>query len=151
MTYSILFARRAALGRAVLAIVASLFAFPATAQFIVSDIGPDNSSLDATNPNGASGGRVNGLASHPNNNTTFFAASEWGGLWQTTDAGQNWAPLPGHVPQATWDVEVHPTTPATIFATSYFDGRVNSRAGISVSTDGGVTWTRPATATPPAG
>jgi hypothetical protein len=124
---------------------------PSFAQLVVTDIGPDNSTLDATNPNGASGGRVNGMAVHPANNTSFYAASEWGGLWMTTDAGRNWAPLAGHVPQATWDVEVHPTNAATVFATSYYDGRVNSVAGINVSTDGGTTWTRPATATPPAG
>ena len=146
MISRIRFARRCAL-----VLLAGLFADPVLPQVVVTDIAPDSSTLDATNPNGASGGRVNGLAADPTNNTTFYAASEWGGLWVTTDAGQNWGQLQGHVPQATWDVQVHPTNAATIIATSYFDGRVNSIAGINVSTDGGTTWTRPATATPPAG
>jgi hypothetical protein len=42
----------------------------------VSEINPVQSTLDATNPNGASGGRVNGIAVAPNG-TTFYAASEW--------------------------------------------------------------------------
>jgi len=42
----------------------------------VTDINPDTSSLDATNPNGASGGRVNGIAVDRSNPTRVFAASE---------------------------------------------------------------------------
>jgi len=134
------------------AILFSLSAISVLAQdFVVTDIGPNNSDTDAANPNGASGGRVNGLAVDPGNNTTFYAASEWGGLFTSTDSGQTWAPMPSHVPKATWDIEVDPSNARRLFATSYYDGRVNSLAGINVSTDGGTTWNRPATAIPPAG
>src|SRR5262249_29871169 len=48
------------------------------------DISPNNSDLDTNgSPNGASGGRVNGLASVPGTNTTFYAASEWGGIYKS--------------------------------------------------------------------
>ena len=50
---------------------------------------------------------------------------------------------------ACWDVEVDPSNSNRVFATSFYDGRVNSLAGINVSTNGGTTWTHPATATPP--
>jgi hypothetical protein len=118
--------------------------------FDVRDINPNQSTLDATNPNGASGGRVNGLGVSRATPARIFAASEWGGLFRSTDNGLTWAHLPGHVPVATWDVEVDPANSNRVYATSFYDGRAVSRSGINVSTDGGNTWTRPATATPPA-
>jgi hypothetical protein len=127
---------------------------PAAAQFFtttVDQIGPERSTLDATDPDGASGGRVNGLAAVPGDNQTFYAASEWGGLFKSTDGARTWSHLPGHVPVATWDVEVDPANTNRVYATSLYDGRVNSIAGINVSTDGGQTWTHPPTATPPDG
>ena len=134
-----------------LALVFSLAAATASAQLSVTirDISPDQSSLQATDPDGASGGRVNGLGVDRSTPGTFWAASEWGGLFRSTDNGLTWAHVPGHVPVATWDVEVDPTNSNRIYATSFYDGRVASRAGINVSTDAGVTWVHPATATPP--
>ncbi len=116
----------------------------------VVDISPDQSTLDATNPNGASGGRVNGLGVDRSTPGRFYAASEWGGLFRSMDNGLRWAHLDGHVPTATWDVEVDPQNSNRVYATSFYDGRAVSRAGINVSTDAGVTWTHPATANPAA-
>ena len=93
---------------------------------------------------------MNGLGASASAPGTFYAASEWGGLFRSTDSGQRWAHVEGHVPTATWDVEVDPTNVNLVYATSFFDGRAVSRSGINVSTDGGVTWTHPATANPPA-
>ena len=142
-----------ALKTAILVIVPYLAASTASAQMtvVVRDISPDQSSSDAANPNGASGGRVNGLGVDRTTPARLFAASEWGGLFRSLDNGLTWAHLDGHVPTTTWDVEVDPTNSNRVYATSFYDGRVNSRAGINVSTDGGATWTRPPSATPPAG
>ena len=129
--------------------VACLMGVAAQAQFSVVEINPTQSTLHASDPNGASGGRVNGLGRA--SNSVFYAASEWGGLYRSSDAGRKWAPLAGHVPTATWDVEVSPADVTRVIATSFYDGRVNSLAGINVSRDAGATWTRPATATPPQG
>lgn len=117
----------------------------------ISNISPDNSSLDASDPDGASGGRMNGLASVAGNNQVFYAASEWGGLFKSVDGALTWAHLPGHVPTATWDIEVDPANVNRIYATSFYDGKVQSLAGINVSTDAGATWTKPVSATPPVG
>ena len=59
-----------------------VLAGPAAAQISapVVNISPVQSDRDNSNPNSASGGRVNGLASHPLDNDILFAASEWGGL-----------------------------------------------------------------------
>jgi len=131
-------------------------ACPAYGQLTVTvtDISPNTSSLDPTCANGcsngASGGRVNGLAVDRTNPARVYGASEWGGLFRSVDGGVRWAHLDGHVPQATWDVEVDPTNSNRVYATSFYDGRTNSRSGINVSNDGGQTWTHPATARPPA-
>lgn len=117
----------------------------------IDNISPLQSDRDGTNPNSASGGRVNKLAAHPTDATVYFAASEWGGLFRTTDTGRNWAYVPGHRPQATWDVEFNPGNASVMVATSLFDGKTTSDAGISVSRDGGVTWDVPASARPAAG
>jgi len=138
--------------------IVSLFALAcfttpmAFGQFTFTDINPDKSNLDATDPDGASGGRINGLATVAGSNTTFYAASEWGGIYKTVDGGVTWARLDGHNPNATWDVEVNPSATNRVYATSFFDGRDgNSLSGISVSTNAGATWARPATAIPPGG
>ena len=120
----------------------------AYAGVIITDINPNTSAN--TNANASSGGRVNGLAADPGNNQVFYAASEYGGLFKSTNGGTNWARLNGHLPVVTWDVAVTPGNSNRVFATSWYDGRVNTLAGISVSGDGGNTWTRPASATPPA-
>jgi hypothetical protein len=127
-------------------------ATPASAQFpaTIEEIGPKRSSLHPADPDGASGGRVNGLAVARTDRNLMYAASEYGGLYRSTDAGRIWRHVPGHVPVVTWDVEIDPTDARRVYATSFYDGRVQSRAGINVSTDGGTTWAKPATATPPA-
>jgi uncharacterized repeat protein (TIGR01451 family) len=115
------------------------------------DINPNNADTDATDADRASGGRVNGLAIASGNNQVIYAASEWGGLYRTTNGGLNWAHLPGHNPMATWDVEVDRSNNNRVYATSEYDGRTTgSLSGIEVSTDGGTTWGKPASATPPA-
>jgi hypothetical protein len=121
------------------------------AQFTITEINPTRSTLDPNDPDGASGGRINGLAAVASNNNIVYAASEWGGLYKSVDRGRVWVRLDGHSPTVTWDVEVSPASPNLVIATSFYDGRVMSRAGINVSTDSGNTWTHPATAIPPAG
>jgi uncharacterized repeat protein (TIGR01451 family) len=121
----------------------------ATIPIPIEDISPSNSDLDASDPNGASGGRVNNLASVAGDNQMFYAASEWGGLYKSTDGGDHWSFLSGHLPMVTFDVEVDPGNTGNVYATSFYDGRINSVSGIQVSHDAGVTWTHPPTATPP--
>ncbi|MES2179370.1 MAG: hypothetical protein V4550_16040 [Gemmatimonadota bacterium] len=124
---------------------------PARAPALVwRDINPDSSSTHAVQINGASGGRVNGLAA-ASDKSVFFAASEWGGLYRSTDSGRTWAQLSRHLPMATWQVAVDPTNPRRVYATSFFDGRTKSLAGINVSTDGGATWVHPKVSTPAPG
>ncbi len=136
---------------ALLLSVAAVLAPPAqlrssAALATIQDINPNtstNSDADA-----ATGGRVNHLASVAGNNQVFYAASEQGGLFKTTNNASSWTHLDNHLPQITWDVKVDPGNTNRVYATSFYDGRVNPLSGIEVSTDAGATWTRPASATP---
>ncbi|HSX59670.1 MAG TPA: hypothetical protein VLF18_05685 [Tahibacter sp.] len=138
---------------AVVGLAALFAATVATAQssWRIDNISPASSDRDGSDPNSASGGRVNKIATHPTSNQIYFAASEWGGLFRTGDAGRNWAYVPGHRPQALWDVKFNPSNALVLVATSRYDGKTTPDSGISVSRDGGVTWSVPATARPAAG
>lgn len=117
----------------------------------IIEINPSQSDLWATDPDGASGGRVNHVGMAPLDKAIVFAASEWGGIYKSTDGGDTWLRMNGHHPTVTWDVKVSPVDSNRVIATSFYDGRVNSISGINVSTDGGKTWIRPSSATPPEG
>lgn len=119
-----------------------------TASAVPVDINPDAS--DSTNANAASGGRVNHMAAVPGDNQTFYLASEYGGMFRTTDAGVTWTRLERHLPVVAWDVEVDPTNTNRVIASSWYDGRVNPLSGVQVSTDAGANWTHPATSWPDA-
>jgi photosystem II stability/assembly factor-like uncharacterized protein len=139
--------RRFTVSLVVLFVVAASAHAQITASF--TDISPSQSSLDASDADAASGGRVHNLGSP--DGKTFYAASEWGGLFKSEDVGRTWTHLPGHVPHVTWDVAVAAADPRLIYATSLYDGRVKSISGINVSSDGGTTWKKPESATPPEG
>lgn len=117
------------------------------APLTIEDINPNSSSLGSGNS--ATGGRHNGMATVSNDKNIIYAASEWGGLYKTTDGGDKWSHVDSLLPTVLDDVEVNPGNTGTIYATSFYDGRVNSQAGISVSFDGGVSWSHPASTTPP--
>ncbi|MEM1188142.1 MAG: hypothetical protein AAGI72_06435 [Pseudomonadota bacterium] len=122
---------------------------PVSAEITITDINPDQSNF--TSPLGASGGRVNGLATTPGDPDVYYAASEYGGLYKTTDfqsSGGQWFRLEDHLPMLTIDVEVSPDG-STVYATSLFDGRVVSLSGINVSYDSGETWHKPPSSAPP--
>jgi hypothetical protein len=112
------------------------------------NISPNLSDTDNVDPDGASGGRVNGLATSPGSNQIFYAASEFGGIYKTLDQGLTWSYLSGHLPQVTWDVEVDPSNANCVYATSFYDGRIDPISGIQVSNDGGASWSHPLTSDP---
>lgn len=124
-----------------LAVAAPLSVTPAAAaETAIDDISPDNSDLDATDPDGASGGRVNGLANSVADDDIFFAATEYGGLYKTLDGGLTWSHLESHLPMVMWDVETDPENGGIVYATSFFDGKEDPASGIARSEDGGATW-----------
>ena len=101
------------------------------------DINPNNSNDGS---NGSSSGRVNHVGA-ASDLSKVYAATEWGGLYQSFDQGVTWAKIETFIPSATWDVKVDPSNSSRVYATSFFDGRVNPQSGISVSNDAGNSWT----------
>ncbi len=102
-------------------------------------------------------GRINNAAYDPIDPNTIYVAAAGGGLWRTTDAGQNWAPLsdftaenftgPGTRPfksLQTSCVAVHPTNRDILFVgTGDFPtvpGGGFGGYGICKSSDRGATW-----------
>jgi photosystem II stability/assembly factor-like uncharacterized protein len=78
---------------------------------------------------------VNDLAVHPNNHNIVYAATAQGGLFMTTDGGNNWAVLPGMANKDVRSVAIDPKGPRTLYS-----GLENG--GIFRSTDAGKTWHR---------
>jgi hypothetical protein len=101
------------------------------------DINPSHSNGDR---NSASGGRVNHVGA-ASDFSKVYAASEWGGLYQSFDQGNTWVKIKTFGPAETWDVKVDPSNNQKVYATSFYDGRVNPQSGISISNDAGTTWT----------
>lgn len=96
-------------------------------------------------------GRVKALAVHPTDPDTVYAGAASGGVWKSVDGGQTWDSL--------WDTQeslaigalgIAPSAPTTIYAgTGEWTGAYGPSyggAGVYVSTDGGATWSRRATA-----
>jgi uncharacterized repeat protein (TIGR01451 family) len=123
----------------------------AAAQVQWFDINPDVS--DNSDADGSAGGRVEGIDCNPGDNQTCYVASEYGGVFKTFDSGASWTHLTRHLPRQGKDVLVDPTNPNRVYATSLWDKRnpMDTESGIQVSNDGGISWSHPATATPPGG
>ena len=103
------------------------------------DINPSRSNLDDDDPNGASGGRVHHVGA-ASDFSRVYAATEWGGLYQSFDQGNTWVRVQTFSPSATWDVKVDPGNSQRVYVTSFFDGKVSPQSGISISDDAGGTW-----------
>ena len=138
-------AAMSALRPAMLVIVSCLTANSAYGQMtvVVRDISPDRSSSDAANPNGASGGRVNGLGVDRTTPARVYRGERMGRSLpeqrQRPDLGTS------RRPRADGDVGRRGGSDRTrteSMRRRSIDGRTNSRAGINVSTDGGTTWTQ---------
>ena len=96
-----------------------------------NDLGP-------TYKNGTSGwnpgvGRITSLAFE--NTTHFIAGSPTGGIWKTTDGGQNWSCLTDNMS----NIDVYSLALAPNNSNTYFWGSTEGR--IFKSTDGGASWT----------
>jgi photosystem II stability/assembly factor-like uncharacterized protein len=90
-------------------------------------------------------GRLAGITADPNDANTVYVAAAGGGVWKTTDGGNNWSPLTDS--QSTLSmgaIAIAPSNPSVIYAgtgEANFSGDSNFGGGVIVSMNGGATWT----------
>ncbi len=91
------------------------------------------------------GGRFNCIAVDPGNASVIYAGSATGGVWKTTDKGQNWAPITDALPfQAIGAIAINPNNHNEIWIGTgdvNISGFVYTGNGIYKSLDGGQSWT----------
>lgn len=85
-------------------------------------------------------GRITAFSIDENNENHIIIGAETGGVWKTTDGGQNWQPLSDYFSNlSVYSTAIQPGSPDT-----YFFGSSNGR--IYKSTDAGATWSQIGTA-----
>ncbi|HZI40415.1 MAG TPA: glycosyl hydrolase, partial [Gemmatimonadaceae bacterium] len=91
------------------------------------------------------GGRVTAVAGVATEPATFYMGVASGGVWKTTDAGQNWFPVSdGKIPVASIGaIEVASSDPSVVYVGTGSDdirSNVSIGRGVYRSIDGGQTW-----------
>lgn len=101
------------------------------------------------NENDLNAGRVQSISVSPVERNRALVAMEFGGLWGTTNGGENWFRIFSLPAVMMGDVEFG-ADGTTVVATVFRDNQVTNGGGIYVSHDKGGTWTRPPTGIVPA-
>ena len=90
-------------------------------------------------------GRVAAIAVDPSNKAHWLIGAAGGGVWETFDSGQSWAPRTDDQPVLTMGaIAFAPSTPKIVYAgtgEAVFSVDAYSGQGVLKSTDGGTTWT----------
>jgi hypothetical protein len=103
---------------------------------VVTDVNPTSLSSGTL-----FGGRGEAFAVDPANSNIVFAATEFGGLWKSSDKGASWSHVDAVALTAMNDVKFASSDSNFVIATGYSDGSIDNRGGgIWRSTDGGATW-----------
>jgi photosystem II stability/assembly factor-like uncharacterized protein len=104
--------------------------------------GPINYPTNATGqPTGM--GRINAIAFHPTDPDIIFIGTPSGGIWKTTDGGDNWTSITSNLPTpGISSIFVHPGDPNIIYVgTGDRDSDDAPGLGVYKTTNGGASWT----------
>lgn len=87
-------------------------------------------------------GRINAITQDPNDVNTLYVCTPAGGLWKSTDLGDNWTSLTDHLPAiGASGLAIDPTNSNVLYlATGDGDGSDTYSFGVLKSIDGGETW-----------
>ena len=87
-------------------------------------------------------GRINTFIKDPNNPQTLYVGAPAGGIWKSTDDGENWTPLSDNLPQiGVSGIAIDPFDSNIIYiATGDDDAGDSYSVGVMKSTDAGETW-----------
>lgn len=91
-------------------------------------------------------GRINGIAIHPQDPATVYFVAADGGVWKSTNSGEDFVPIADDLPtQAYGGIAIDPNNGDNIWVgTGEANGNGTAYAGMGVwkSTDAGATWIR---------
>lgn len=109
------------------------------------NLGPDNADVAQDGPGPVDSGRVRSIVPHPANPDILYVATAGGGIWKTWDGARTWVPLTDRLGQlGSGALAMDPNNP-DVLAYGFgdpFDVQLHG-TGITVSTDGGLTWSEP--------
>lgn len=139
-----------------LAGVLACLAASLSAQITVTDISPDlpygtaGGAFGPQGPYSTPAGRIVSLAIDPSNDSVLYAASEWAGVWKSTDAAHSWfqssSGLRSGISVQGWNGGATIAVDGTrsnrlLYAVQDKDGRAfTSKGGLWISTDGAASW-----------
>ena len=109
---------------------------------IWSELGP-KTSANVTGHWAPGIGRIDVIEVNPNNQNQILAGTPTGGLWKTTDGGQNWEVLNDYLPViGVAGIAIDWNNPQVIYLATGDKGGTfhNKSIGVYKSTDGGATW-----------
>src|SRR5215467_13542112 len=92
----------------------------ASVKSAVTDVNPDSLTSGTL-----FGGRVEDFAVNPINPTIVFAATEFGGLWKSTDSGHSWSHVDAVPLTNMQDVKFAPADANLVIATGSYDGSID--------------------------
>lgn len=99
-------------------------------------------SLTNTGSWSAGHGRVNVIEIDPNNVNIWYMGTPAGGIWKSTNAGNNWTPLTDQLPQiGVSGIAIDPSNSNTIYISTGDKNASDSFSfGVYKSTNGGTSW-----------
>ncbi|MBP6455518.1 MAG: T9SS type A sorting domain-containing protein [Chitinophagaceae bacterium] len=105
------------------------------------NIGPNNN-INEDIYNGA--GRINIVRVDPNNDAIIYVGTANGGLWKSTDTGNNWMPLTDTLPTIGISGIAIDSNNSNVIYISTGDQYINNcqSSGVYKSINGGMTWTK---------
>lgn len=95
------------------------------------------------------GGLVSSVTVHPRDPNIIFIGTGRGGLYKSTNGGQNWNYRESFPTQSIQVISFSPSNPDRLIATSLYDTKTSRSGGIWLSTDQGDTWNLPPSSIPP--
>src|SRR5436189_3046553 len=123
----------------------AMFSIPAFAQRRGGGVAPPPEGLSFRFMGPAVGNRISAAAGIPGDPSTYYIGAASGGVWKSTNAGQNWSPIfDQQTSQAIGSLAVAQADPKTVWAGTGEACAIRDSDmqgdGIYKSTDAGATW-----------